>query len=290
MVRSLIVSGSRRSLFILMCALLLAGLLAACDLNRGQSLEDVPTLAPSVEELITAEFLTQNAPPEGFREAVSFPEIDANLTDLPNWRYEMRLTFDGVFAGTNRPASASTTIRVSFNQLDISRRVILEAEGLLAGEQTEETVMREGVRLGTDTFLIQGGACQRAAGGAAALLADLKASDIIGGVGRAVPIGVRATINNEATWRYDFTPEDVILPTLRLTGQGRISQMDAEMWVSPERNAVIRYWVTLQVENVVISVLTDNPDSAAPVTGQLIIRYDVQNIGVNPNITEPNNC
>jgi hypothetical protein len=111
--------------------------LAACDARRGPGLEDIPTLA-SIDEMATQTVLTQNAPPEGWREPVSFPTVDAGLRELPGWRYEVQLEFEGVFARTPRRATASTRAEVWFNQLGSARRMVFQTTSELAG-QPEET-------------------------------------------------------------------------------------------------------------------------------------------------------
>lgn len=274
----------------LAACLLLAAVFTACNLERGQSLEDLPTRVVSLEDLATAQMQTQNAPPPGFRESITFPQIDANLSALPNWRYEMLLEFNGVFSGTSRPATAHTLAQVSYNQLDSARRVLLEASGVLVNPEDDTPIRREGVRLGPDTYLVQENVCLGAADGAAAVLADLRAGDLIGGVQRAVPDGVRATINGQTVWRYSFGAPDLNLPGIRFMQGGRIARFSAELWIAPEHNAVIRFWLTMDIENAVLNLVATSDDGALPVSGQLILRYDLYDIGVNPNITQPFGC
>lgn len=274
----------------LAACLVLIAILAACNLGGGQSLEDIPTRVVSLEDLATAQMRTENAPPPGFRDSITFPQIDANLSALPNWRYEMLLEFNGVFTGTTRPATASTLANVSYNQLDSARRVVLEASGMLVNPEGDTPIRREGVRLGPDTYLVQENICLGAADGAAAVLADLRAGDLIGGVQRAVPDGVRATINGETVWRYTFGATDLNLPGIRFMQGGRIASFSAELWIAPEHNAVIRFWLTMDIENVVLNLVATSEDGALPVSGQLILRYDLYDIGVNPNITQPFGC
>lgn len=262
-------------------ALALLLTLAACQ-ERGRTPQDFPTRVPSVDALATAQVLTQNAPPEGFRESVAFPQIDANLPLLSAWHYEVLLQFDGVFAQTPRRAEAFTRASVWYRQLGNHRRVLLESGGDLV--EGEGITALEGVRLGDDTFLVRDGLCLPAADASAA--ADLRAGDLIGGVRVALPAGVRATINGEAVWRYDFTVDDLLLPQVRLGDNGRITAMSGELWIAPEHNAVVRYYVNLDVENVVLTLFED----ALPVSGQLILRYDLFEVGTDPNITQPFGC
>jgi hypothetical protein len=114
--------------------------------------------------------------------------------------------------------------------------------------------------------------------------ADLGAGNLIGGVNQAIPDGVKAVINGEQVWRYAFTVNDLNLPQIQTGDSGRITGMTGEMWMAPERDAVIRFYLNLDVENAIIF------QSALPVTGQIIIRYDLYDIGVDPNITQPFGC
>ena len=144
------------------------------------------------------------------------------------------------------------------------------------------------MRLGPDTFFVpRDNTCQTDAGDDAAVLADFRVSELIGGINSARSTSVDAIINGEPVWRYDFTADDLNLISLRVGSNGRIVNMSGEMWVSAEHNVVIRYWLTMDVENVVVTVLSENPDTALPVTGQLLIRYDVYDIGIDPNISQP---
>lgn len=262
-------------------ALLLVLLLAACR-PRGETVDDIPTRIPSIESLATSQAMTQNAPPEGFRDSVSFPQIDAGLVVLSNWRYEVLLEFDGTFAGTAREVRASSQAGVWYNQLGQQRRTVVSGSGeLFAGEAG--TVL-EGVRLGTDTFLVRDVVCLGDAGGDAATAADLRASDLIGGVNQAVPEGVRARINGQDVWRYAFTLADLNLPQIQTGDGSNITLLGGELWVAPAHDAVIRYYLNLDVENALIFA------SAAPVTGTVIVRYDLHDIGIDPNISQPFGC
>lgn len=264
-------------------ALVFVLVLAACNPQRGQRLEDIPTLASfdALQQAATAEMMTQNAPPPGFRERVSFPEVDARLTELPGWRYIVTLGFDGAFTADGQPASATARAEVWFNQLGSARRVLVEAIGELIS--TEENTAFEAVRLGPDAFLVRGGTCL-SGGLDAASAADLRAGRLVGGVFQAVPTGRRATLNGLESWEYTFSPQDLNLPSVRLEPGGRISAAVGELWVAPAHNAVVRFYVNLNVENAVIF------DREQPVSGQVILRYDLYDVGVVPNIAVPFGC
>lgn len=264
----------------LLCVCLLLTALTACSGRRGLTLEDLPTQA-TFSELATADFLTQNAPPPGFRESVSFPRIDDNLDSLPGWHYTVTLEFDGVFARTPREAQASAQADVWYNQLGSARRVVVETVGELLG--VEENLIYEAVRLGPDAFLVRDGICLSNAGADAETAADLRAGALVGGVERAVPTGRRAVINGAEVWEYRFDTADLRLPSIRIDDNGRINAT-GELWVAPEHNAVVRFYVNLEVENAYIF------DRQLPVSGQVIQRYDVFDIGTAANITVPFGC
>lgn len=266
-------------------------LLAACDEPEAP----IPTRIPSVDALATSVHLTENAPPEGFRDPQAFPRIDANLNLLPNWRYEVTFAFDGVFTGTPRSAQASTSATVWFNRLDTSRRVVVTTAGLLAETPGGDPLQGEAVRLGPDTFLVRDTVCAGETEAAAAL-ADLQAGDLIGGVQGAIPVGQRATINGETVYRYGFGVENLTLPGITFSGGGGVTALSGELWIAPEHNVVVRFWVTMDVDGAVIPALTglagagEDAANTPPISGQLIVRYDLFDIGVNPNITVPFGC
>lgn len=259
--------------------LLLALLLAGCR-QPGLNIEDLPTPALP-EALATALVLTQNAPPQGF-DTVSFPQISANLSRLSGWHATLLVEFRGSFAGTPRETEASTMLEIWHNQVASARRVRIGTAGDLLG--LDEPSRYEAVRLGEDVFLVQEGTCLSEAGEDAAAAADLNAAGVIGGVQQAAAAGQRAVINGQEVWRYSFAPDDMLLPLVDQGDAGRITALSSELWVAPEHNAVIRYYVTMDVENA--SVFR----STLPVTGTLIIRYEVFDIGIVPNISVPFGC
>jgi hypothetical protein len=252
--------------------------LAACTTRRGQQLADIPTLA-SPESLATAQLLTENAPPPGFDEQVVFPEVDLQLTALEGWRYVVTLEFNGIFARTPRETSATARAEVWYNQLGSARRVIVETAGELIGQQVDNTF--EAVRLGPDAFLVRNDVCT--IGDDAETAANLRAGLLVGGVQRAVPSGQKAVLNGEEAWQYSFTVDDLNLPSIRLAEDGTLAAT-GELWVAPAHNAVVRFYLNLDVENAYIF------DRQLPVTGQVLVRYDVFDIGQAANITVPFGC
>jgi len=271
---------------IIWLCLILVMSLSACR-GRGQTPDDIATRIPSIEVLATTDYLTAIAPPEGMRALVSFPTIDENLVFVSNWRAEASFRFDGVFARTPRAISAETTMTVWYNRLGNRRRVQLQGGGELFGD--EETPNREAVRIGGNTFLIIDGLCLGDARGDAATLADLPIGEVIGGVDAATPAGEKRVLHGQDVWRYAFAPEDVVLPLVDLGEDGSITDIQGELWVTQveDTQAVpVRYYANLEVDNVRLRLF----DTSLPLTGTLQIRYDLYDIGVDPNITTPNGC
>ncbi len=257
---------------------LLILLLTAC--TRGQQLSDIPTQA-AFDSLATAQYLTQNAPPPAFRESVSFPQIDANLDQLAGGHYVVQLEFDGVFARTPRQTTAQASAEVWFNQVGSSRRVVVQIKGEMLGREDKNF---EAVRLGPDPFLVQDNQCLTK-GDDTETAANLRAGTLVGGVNNATPTGLRATINGQDAWQYTFTAADLNLPAIHLSDDGSVINMTGgELWVAPAENAVVRFYVNLDVTNTIIF------DRQLPVTGQVIIRYDLYDAGKTTNITVPFGC
>jgi predicted small secreted protein len=257
-------------------------LLTACSTPRGLRPEDVPTAA-SIEMLSTALPLTQNAPPAPFnRPQTAYAQIDALLNELEGWRYTVQLEFNGTFAGTPRTTEASASAEVSFNQLAAARRVLVSTTGELIG--AGEGSAYEAVRLGPDTFLVRGGACLVGARGDATAAADLRAGDLVGGVRTASPAGRRAVINDAEVYAYSFTADDLVLPAIRPAAGGSIVLESGELWIAPQHRAVVRYYLNLTVNNVILF------DRQLPVSGTVLLRYDLYDVGTPFNISVPFGC
>lgn len=262
---------------------LFALLLAACESQRGQRAEDVvPTIA-SMESLATVLPLTQNAPPPPYNGDVTrFSLVDNELNELAGYHYVVQLEFNGVFARTPRETRAFARAEAWSNQLGSARRVVFNTSGDLIGQ--EEDVAYEVVQMGPDSFLVQDNACRSSGSTAAETASNLSAGGLVGGVNRAFPAGGHAVINSEDAYTYNFAPEDLNLPAVRLSDGGTITVNSSELWISPAQNAVIRFYVNLSVENAVIF------NSQLPVTGDLLIRYDAFELGTPSNITVPFGC
>jgi hypothetical protein len=262
--------------------LLLLLLLAACQ-PRIIRPEDLPTEIPAnLDAVATAIRLTENAPPPGFREEIRVAAIDQNADDLSGWRAEVYLQFEGVFAGTSRATRATTRASIQHHLLDSSRRVVLTVEGELFDQ--DEPLTTEGVRLGPDTFFVRDNTCANVTNTDASAVADLSAADLIGGVNRAVPDGTKAVINGVQVWRYAFTPEDLNLTNIQIGTDGRLLYSAGELWFAPEHEAVIRFYLTLDVENATLF------GSQVPVTGEAVMQYDLVEVGTPQNISVPFGC
>lgn len=266
------------------CLLALLLSFAACQ-ERGLSPDDLPTPITDLEALATHQVMTRNAPPPFFRDGVRLPRIDQATDALPGWRAEVHLQFDGVFAGTSRQTSAATDAEIWFSQAGNQRRVVLDVRGELLTSAPGGAQRAEGVRVGDDLFIVQDGGCTPVTTEtSAALIADLSAGDMIGGVREAVPDGQRATINRAEVWRYNFLQDALALRGIVPREGGRVTLLGGELWFAPAHNAAIRFYLTLDVENVSVF------GSQLPVTGQVVMRYDLYDIGVDPNITVPFGC
>lgn len=261
--------------------LLLLGLAAACT-PPAPSDEPLPTLINDLDAFATAQVKTQNAPPPRFRDRISLPTFEFGLESLQGWRYTVIAEFEGVFAGTSRPATATTTAQVAFHQLTSARRVVLGAEGSLLTEG--EPVSTEAVRIGRDVYLVADGQCSIVTDTDAAAVVDAGVGLLIGGVTEAVPEGITGVINGESVYRYAFTQAALQLASIAPKDGGSVRLINSELWFSADRAAVIRLYLTLEVENATVF------GSQLPVTGQVILRYDLTDVGLDPNISVPFGC
>lgn len=289
----------RLPLAITLAMLTALALLAGCE-PRGLRPEDLPTAITDLDALATAQLLTQNAPPPFFRDGVRLPRIDDGAEELPNWRAEVQLRFEGAFAGTSRQTSASTDATIWFNLLGTRRRVMLDVRGelLTPPSDLDDRQQIEGVRFGDELYVVQDGQCApvNPGGGAAnagdtpvapaaaAIIADLSAGDLLGGVREALPNGRRAVINGSEVWGYSFLEDDLILPSLIPQPGGSRIITGGELWFAPQHNAAVRFYLTVEVDNATVF------GSQLPVTGQIVMRYDLFDVGVDPNITVPFGC
>ena len=264
--------------------LLLTLLLTACR-ERGLTLDDIPTPI-SIDARATEIVLTKNAPPAGFGE-VAFPQIDLNLPQVNGWHYTVDMEFDGVFTQVERKATGRVTADVWYDQVSSARRVVVATQGEVLG--LDVPTQYEAVKLGPDTFLVQNGTCLSNADEQADIVASIDAGSLVGGINSAVANGLPQQKKNDQTvWGYTINFDQLNLPQLTLNENSRILAFNGELWVAPEHDVVVRYYLTIDVENA--QVFTKLLNTALPVTGRLIVRYDVYDIGTVPNLSVPTGC
>ncbi len=268
----------RRTVLILMGVLLA---LAGC---RERLAPDALPTAADVNALATALPLTQNAPPPPYDGAITrFASIDSGLSALSGARYVLQVDVQGVFSGTTQPAQANARIEVEADLISSARRVLVSTEGSLIG-QAEGSASYEAVRLGPDAFLVRDGACTPLPGAALNTPADLTAGALIGGITQAAPAGRQATLNGEPVYAFQFAPDALVLPAIQPGDDSRVSIDSYELWVAPSRDAVVRFYANLSVENAVVFSIP------RPVSGQVLVRYDAYALGQPVNITVPFGC
>lgn len=267
--------------FLLLATLLLLSLTACSE--RGRTLKDLPTPITDLNAYATAQVMTQNAPPERFRDSIHYPRLDDGLNDVSGWRGVVALDFDGVFVGTSRPARGHVSAEIFYNESATARRVLLNTEGelLTAGKAAR----LEAVRIGRDTYQVSERACAVTTDSPSAGVADLGVGALIGGVREARPTGEKQRINDVDVWRYAFLQDALdVSPSVQALDGARVTVLSGELWFSPEYEAVVRFYLTLDVENARVL------GSQVPVTGLVIIRYDLFDIGIAPNISVPFGC
>jgi hypothetical protein len=275
------VPNSARTLGLLLAAIGLFGFIAGCETFTPAD-QPLPTIINDLDAAATAQVMTQNAPPPRFRDGIALPTFETGLDELPGWQYTVTAEFEGVFSGTSRPATATTTGQVAYHQLTSARRVVLTAAGSLLTE--EAPVTSEAVRVGRDVYLVIAGQCSVVTDTDAAAVVDAGANLLIGGLAEAVPTGVTGVINGESVYRYTFEPDALRLASIEPQGDGGVQVVNSELWFSAERAAIVRLYLTLDVENASVF------GSQLPVTGQVIIRYDLTDVGIDPNISVPFGC
>lgn len=272
---------SARTMAMILAGMCLFGLIAGCETFTPVD-QPLPTIMRDLDAAATAQVMTQNAPPPRFRERIALATFETGLNELPGWQYTVTAEFEGVFSGTSRPATATTTAQVAYHQLTTARRVVLTAAGSLLTE--EAPVTSEAVRVGRDVYLVIEGQCSTVKDTDAAAVVDAGANLLIGGIAEAVPTGNTGVINGESVYRYAFEPEALRLASIEVQGDGSVRVVNSELWFSAERAAVVRLYLTLDVENATVF------GSQLPVTGQVIIRYDLTDVGFDPNISIPFGC
>ena len=260
-------------------AFLVVLLSAACTGNAP-----LPTLS-SVAGLQTAAVLTQAAPPPDYQGAVSFPLIDANLSDQPAWDATVQITFDGTFAAQSSADVATGTIeaQIFHDELNSARRVVFHAEGAAFGVTTPRDL--EAVRLGNDYYLVTQGSCGKVTDTPSRQIADLTPSSLLGGVAHATfTAGSQQELNGLPTWSYTFASKDVTVPLVHPAANGTVTIAAGSLWIAPAAKAAARFTLTVNLQNATLL------NAAQAVTGQLRESYTLNTVGVLHNISVPFGC
>lgn len=259
----------------------MASLIAGCGGSAGDN-TIVPTVA-DINVLPTSIFLTENAPPAGFGQ-VTFDPIEARLNERRGWSYTITGSFDGTFDDSGEPATGILTIQVWANELGEARRVVLEVEGsALSPDELGRRI--EGVRLSNDYFIVDTNGVCTVGGEGATVIADLSAGQVIGGVTTAVPTGHRAEIEGVPAWQYTFAYGNIRLPAIHRDSSSQVA-LEADLWIAPSLNAVLRMEMTMSVQAV--RVLW----SEQAVSGTLNLNYqlNMSDFDRQPNISVPHGC
>lgn len=268
---------SRMNPRLLVACSLLGLALSAC--RQREIVITMPTQA-NMDMAATASVLTREAPPSGF-DTVSFPQLDANTAALDHFRAEVSFVFNGTFSRTPRLAAADTSAVITAYPAEQARRVVATITNTIQPDTRPITL--DAVLLGNDPFLVRNGTCTDRPE-EARLATQLDAAALLGGIEQAQVAPRRATLNGEAVWLYTFTQADMLLPALTMGDNSRVIGLSGELWVSPSRNVVVRYYVNLDVDNV---TLFNQP---LPVTGSILMRYDLYLHEEPPNINVPYGC
>jgi len=243
----------------------------------------IPTQS-NVPMAMTADFLTQNAPPPAYQ-TVQFAPIDRNLDQISNYHYMVSLIFDGVFADSGKSANGEISADVYANQIIGERRVILKLSGDSFGSASGKV---EGVRLGNDFYFVdRNSVCSKVTDNAnQRQTAELTAGSLIGGIRSASFTLTRQKFGDLDGWQYNFTPGSVSLPDIKRTQGDSLDIASGELWVVPKLNAVWQYTLTLNVRNIIMDIFQANRQ----LIGKVIVKYTMIETGQKYNIAIPFGC
>jgi hypothetical protein len=261
--------------------LFLTAILMGCQSDTSD--DPLPTAITNLDMAATAIVLTENAPPQPYRERLRLESFEDGLERVEGWRYVVSAELTGNFTGTSRTAEGRTTAEVSYHQRTSARRVKLRAQGNLLTPEGG-VVITEAVRIGQDVYLNAANGCHIVTNMDSAAVVNAGVGQLIGGVREAVPTGTKSIINGETVYRYAFLQEALNLASVQPRDGGRVSLMSQELWFAADKGALIRLYLTFDVDNVSVF------GSQLPVTGQVILRYDLTDLGQDPNINIPFGC
>jgi hypothetical protein len=247
----------------------------------------LPTLV-DLTQLPTSRFLTENAPPAGWR-ALELDPINRFLPEYHQaWTYTVSGSFEGTFDASGQPATGQFQAAVQVNEPGQAQRVVLTAEGG-AFLSNEVLLKLEGVRFSNDYYVVDiNGRCSKNEESGPAI-ADLSAGELIGGVSRAIPTGHQQALNGVQAWQYTFAPSDARLPAIHRTPDSYVA-LAADLWIAPSLGAVLQYELTATVEKVFI--LWSDQTNSSTVSGTLYLHYElsIPDLDVTPNISIPHGC
>jgi len=245
----------------------------------------LPTIS-SISMQQTAAVLTENAPPPTFQGTISFLPIDAHLSDQPAWDATLEIVFDGTRAddppSSQRTATGTLNVQLFHDELTSARRVLFNADGAAFGLSDAREL--EAVRLGNDYYLVTQGVCGTVTDTASRQIADLSAGGLLGGIAQAAPTGARQELNGLPSWEYRFLTSNVTVPLVHVQANGSVTVAAGSLWVAPSVNAVTRFTLTVNVQNVTLL------NASLPVTGQLRETYTLGTVGQMHNISIPFGC
>ncbi len=271
-----------------MLVVVFVGAVVAC--TSAPAAEDpLPTVVDLTMHPTNA-FLTQQAPPAGYRDLTTLSAIDNTLRAQTGWTYTVSATFDGIYDVTGEAVTGTLSARIQGNEPSQRRRVVIAVEsGVFL--PYDGILQLEGVRFSNDYYIVDiNGVCTADQGGqmVGSEVADLSAGNLIGGVTRAIPTGHQRTIEGLRAWQYTFAADAMQLPAILRRTDSRI-ELNADLWFAPEVNAALLYEVTANVARVHL-LWADQTQST--VSGTLYLRYelDIATLGDLPNISVPHGC
>lgn len=237
-----------------------------------------PALDP--DSMRTAIVLTENAPPPGL-EQLAFPVVDEGLDALGGYRYTVEMRFSGTYSQTSRETEGYIQAQVWWDGVGPARRVVLDAEG---DAFVSEPRHLEGVRVQDNYYLVdEDDHCLVNVEGSARAIAEFDVGSLIGGLTEAAYSDRQAILNGAQAYRYEVTTQNATLPAIYLLEDTELD-VSGELWFAPEQNAVMRFYVNVDVVNARLF------ESQLPVSGQVIIRYDAYDLGIPQNVSIPFGC